>query len=117
RLKASTQRDQEILRDVALGESGLPRFRAVHIDVQFRLIERLLNAQIHRARNVANLLQQVVGKLPVALQVIADNLHINGRGQTEVQNLAHDVGWKKCKRDTRKFIRQLDAQIVHVRVR
>lgn len=48
-LKASAQRDQQILSNVVLRESDYIGLGSVHVDVQFRLIEGLLNAQIRRA--------------------------------------------------------------------
>jgi len=43
-LKASAERDQQILSDIALREADLLRFRAIHVNVQVGLIERLLDS-------------------------------------------------------------------------
>src|SRR4029077_8669779 len=77
-------------------------------------IKGLLNPQIDRAWYIPHLLQQRVRKLPVSFQVVADDLYVDGRRKTEVQNLAHDVGREERKRDAWKFICQLDPQIMYI---
>ncbi len=55
-LKAAAEGYQQILCDVVGRESQLLCFRSLNSEVQIRLVERLLNSQISRPRNVANLL-------------------------------------------------------------
>ena len=50
RLAAAAQRDQQVVRDVALREPGLRRARPVDVQVQLRLVERLVHAQVDDAR-------------------------------------------------------------------
>ena len=38
---------------------------------------------------------QSVGDLVIGVRVPADNLQIDGRGQSEIDNLAGDIGWLK----------------------
>ena len=73
------------------GVAHLLRFRAVHVDVKFGLIEGLLNPQIHCAGNEFQLVQQIVGELAVGGEIPPDDLNINRRGQAEIENLADDV--------------------------
>ena len=92
RLKASAQRHQQAAGDVALGEAAAGCFRAVHVDMEFRVIEVLLNARVDDTRYLAYLVQYLVGDLSIALDVGALDLNIDGRGQAKVQNLSDDVG-------------------------
>src|SRR5579862_4383332 len=82
--------------------------------MQLRLIERLLNTKVDGSGNVTNSLQQPVCEFPIFVQVVAEDLDIDGRRQTKIQNLAHDVRRQESERNTRKFIGEANAQIVNV---
>jgi hypothetical protein len=56
------------------------------------LIERLLYAWIRDARDAPNLLEQYVRIPVIALQVVTHDLNVDGRRETEIENLTHDVG-------------------------
>ena len=43
------------------------------------------------------LVQQRLDELPIALDVVADDLHVQRRGQAEVQDLADDVGGQELR--------------------
>ena len=46
-------------------------FGSLDSEVQIRFVERLLNSQVGRPGNVANLLEQLARPDPIAFQVIA----------------------------------------------
>ena len=72
------------------------------IDVQLRLIERLLDAQVDHAGNVPQRCQQLIGEVAV-LRARADHLHVEGRRQSEIQDLADDVGGQESEGGAGKF--------------
>ena len=50
----------------------------------------------------------------IGIHIRADDLNVERRGQTEVEDLIHDVGGQKIKRDAGKFACQLRAQRTNV---
>src|SRR5579885_3458171 len=91
RLKAGTERDEDILRHVAsLHAEGL-RARAVHVHVKSGFVEGLLDVDVHSAREVANFGGKFLSDGEVARLVHAEELHVNGSRRAEVQNLRDDV--------------------------
>ena len=66
------------------------------------------------AWDAPNLLEQSVRILMVAVQVVAHDLNVDRRGETEIENLTHDVGGKKCKGYARELFRQSDPEIMDV---
>src|SRR5271167_3022134 len=82
--------------------------------MQIGLIKGLLNVQVDGSRNLLNPLQQFIRVRPVGLQIVTYNLHINGSGKAEVQNLADDVGRQKREGRPGKLLGKLQAEIVHV---
>ena len=61
-------------------------------DVEARAVERLLDARVGKARNEAQLAQQLLRVGVIRLQVRAADLQVDRRGRAEVQDLADDVG-------------------------
>ncbi len=116
-LKASAQGDQQTVGDVELRVAALDGLGAIDVDLNSRQIEELVNAQIHRAGNAAKLAEKIGGESVVGVQVRTGDLNIDGRRQTEVQNLADDVGGQEVERYAGKFARQLAAQLVDVESR
>ena len=82
--------------------------------MNFGLIERLMDAQIGGAGNGFELFQKVVRELAGGFHILPADLHVDGRGQAEVQDLADDVGGNEIKRDAGKFARQPFANLAHV---
>ena len=113
-LKAAAKRDQKVLRDVALGESDLAGLGAVHVEMQFRIVEWLLDAEIDRSRNEFQLVHQIFGEVAIALQIASHYLHVEGSGQAEIQDLRHDVDGQFVKLDARKIGGQARAELVYV---
>jgi hypothetical protein len=56
------------------------------------------------------LLQQVIGKLAITIEVETDYLHVDRRGQAEIQDLPDHIGGQKCKLDGRIIERQFHPQ-------
>src|ERR1700735_3145667 len=96
------------------GKANLLSFGAIHLDMQFWLVEGLLNTQVHDSRNKFELIQQVVGELPVGLKIAAHNLHVNGGRQSKIQNLADDIGGQEIKSHAGKFFVELQANVMLV---
>src|SRR5579862_9168651 len=78
------------------------------------LVERLLDAQVSRPWHVSNSLHQFACPLPVAFEIVAHHLNIDGRGQSKVQNLRDHVRGEKSKHYSGKLLRQAQAQLVDV---
>src|SRR5262249_2118612 len=64
--------------------------------------------------HLAQLVQDLVGHLPVALDVVPLDLHVDGGGETEVQDLRHDVRGHEVEGDTGKLLGQAPAERAHV---
>ncbi len=79
--------------------------------MQVRLVERLLNPQVSRAGHVSNFLQQLARPGPVAFQVVADHLDVDGSGQSEVQNLRDHVGRQKSEHYPGKLLGQSSGEV------
>ena len=60
-LDAARQRHQQAVGDVALGEPDLAGQRTIDIDVDLRIVESLLDAQIGDAGHLADALEQIGG--------------------------------------------------------
>src|ERR1700753_2124717 len=56
-LKAATGRGQQAAGNIALGQADVLSLGTIHVDEEGRIVERLLDVQIRRARNVAYFLQ------------------------------------------------------------
>ena len=62
-LETAAERDQQVGGNVALGEASQLRLGPVHINVQMRFVEGLLDAQVRRSGNHFDSPQQFVGEL------------------------------------------------------
>ena len=113
-LKAPAQGIEYIAGHIAFGISTLGRFRAVNIDIEFRIVEGLFDARIHDARDLADLAQYLVGDLAIAIDIRAIDLDVNRRRQPEVQNLRHHIGRQERERGQGKFPCEIRAQAPHI---
>ena len=86
------------------------RLGAVDIDIDLRIVVGLLDVQIDGARNRIQLLQKLVRQLLIAFDVGPDDLHVERRGQAEIQDLADDVRRQELKTGRRKGRGELVAQ-------
>ena len=48
------------------------------------------------------------------VHVLAEELHVDGGGLAEIQDLGDDVGWLEEEFDAGKFLRQRSAQFVDI---
>ena len=87
---------------------------SIDVDLQGRRVEGLLNARVGDSRDAGDLGQQLVGIGAVGLDLRADDLHVDRRGQAEVENLGHNVGGQEGEGRARKLARQLFAHRLHV---
>src|SRR6185369_17808750 len=75
---------------------------------------RLLDAQVGCSRDIADALQQFVGNHAIGLQIIPDDLHIDGRRQSEVQDLTDYIRGQERERHARKLLGQVEPEIVYI---
>ena len=88
-LEAAAQRVQQAARDVALGQPELRGHGPVDVDGSFGLVEDLREVHVDRARDLTHLLARSAGDAAVAPRADgAHDLHVDGRGQAEVEDLA-----------------------------
>ena len=97
-------------RDVALGHAEQRRLAAIDIDLELRMVEDLVHAQVNGTRYTAHPLEQQVRVLPVGLDVEAGHLHIERGRQTEIQDLTHDVRGREREQRRGVNLREFRAQ-------
>ena len=111
-LKASGERDQEAVGDVALGQADLTGEGSIDVHIDLRIIKHLLDAQVGNAGNQADALEQVRGVSVIGLLVMTDDLHIDGCRQAEIEDLGDDVGRQERKRGAWELLWQSGAQLL-----
>src|SRR5258708_19006718 len=89
-LETAAQRNQQVTGDIPLGEARLHGLGAIHIDVQLRLVEGLLNPQVSDAVDRTQLLQQIFCELMISIYVAAHNLNNDLSRQSKTQDFADD---------------------------
>ena len=113
-LEASAQGHQQALRHILLRQTDGLGAGAVHVHRHIGIVEGLLNARIDCAGHIADLIEHALCDCAVAIQVRADDLDIDGRGEAEVENLGHDVHRQHIKSHAGILAIQLLAQSLHV---
>jgi hypothetical protein len=113
-LEAAAQGHQEAAGHVLLRQADHLGASAVHVHGEPGIVERLLNARIGDAGNIANFIEHALGQGAIAVEVRAHDLNIDGRGEAEVQNLGHDVHWKHIEGDAGVLAGQHRAQALDV---
>jgi hypothetical protein len=86
-LCAAAQRDEQVVGNLALCQARLRRPRPIGVQVQSRQIEGLVHSQIDDARYAGKPSQQRGREPAIRVQVSADDLDVDGGGQSEVENL------------------------------
>ena len=109
-LRAARQRRQHCGGDVFFGQAHQRGQRAVDIDVQRRLLKRLLDARVRDPRNRPDLRQQRIGIFAIGRKVAAGDLQVDRRRYAEVQHLADDISRKEGEARARKLLRQFLAR-------
>ena len=115
-LAAAGQGDQQAVGDVALREAHLAGEGAIDVDVDLRVVEHLLDAQVRDAGHRADALQELGGVGVVGLLIVADHLQVDRRRQAEIQDLRDDVGRQEREGGARELLRQDGAQLLDVAV-
>ena len=93
RLQAAGEVDLHVRRHVLLGQADLAGERAVDVHVQRRVVEDLLDARVGDSRHLFDLDgRSSPRRRLVFLALVADDLHVDGRRQAEIEDLADDVG-------------------------
>ena len=87
---------------------------AVHVDHELRVVEGLLDAQVGDTGDVLDLVQQLLGEGAVAVHVCADDLDIDGRRKSEVEDLRDHVDGQRVEGDAGKASVERVAQLLHV---
>ena len=105
-LRASRQRRQHRGGDVFFRQAHQRGQRAVDIDVQRRLLKRLLDARVRDSRDRPDFRQQRIGIFAIGGKVAAGDLQVDRRRYAEVQHLADDISRKEGEACTRKLLRQ-----------
>ena len=113
-LAARSERDEQAVADIALGKPDLAGLIAIDVDVDFGPIDHLVNVDVGGAGDTRDLLADLPRDLVIAGRVAADHLHVDGRGQAEVQNLVGDVGGFEEERHVGKPLVQALAQLIGV---
>jgi len=113
-LETATQRDENALRDITgihadLGDSG-----AVDVHPDRRQIHQLLHVHVSGAGHLAEAVGNLIRERMAGLDIGADDLNVDGSGQTEIQNLSNDVGGLKEKLHSGETPRQLLTQLPNV---
>ena len=86
-LEAAAEGHQQALRHILLRQAHVLGAGAVHVHCQVGIIEGLLDARVGGAGNIADLIQHALGEGAVAVEIGADDLNIDGRGETKIQDL------------------------------
>ena len=113
-LEAAAQSHQQAGGHIFLSQADGLGTGAVHVHRHFGIVEWLLNARVGGAGNIPDLIKYALGEGAVAIEVWADDLDIDGRGQTEVQNLRHNVHRQHIKRHAGILADQHGAQALDV---
>src|ERR1035438_1462565 len=113
-LEAAAQRNQQACRDVPLREASLLRLRAIDGDVKPRIIEGLLDAQVRETRHVPELGQNLVRHLAVLFEIGTFYLNVDGRRQSEVQNLRDHIRRQEIEGRFRELCGQSGSQCGNV---
>ena len=106
-LKAAAQGNQRTLGDFARGQADLRNPRALDIHVQRGQRKLLLHVNVGRAGNVPHAVRDTLRNGVVALHVGADDLHVDGSGQSEIQDLGDDIRRLEEEFDAGKALRQI----------
>ena len=83
-LKAAAQGNQQVAGHIPLRKTRLKRLGAIHVDVQLRLVEGLLDPQVRDSGDRAQLLHQIVRKQVIRIDVASHDLNINRGREAEV---------------------------------
>ena len=109
---AARQRDQQAVGHVALRHARLLGEGPVGVDHDPRRVEDLLDMHVHGPRHRAELGCDLLrdAEIRVGLGQRPRDLDVDRRGETEVEDLVHDVGRLGEELELREALGQLVAQ-------
>ena len=115
-LQVGAERDQQAVGDVLLREPELIGAGAVHVEAQLGRVHDLVHVHVHRPRNARQARGDLLGQRVIGWRIgqRPDHLHVDGGGQAEIQDLAHDIGRLKEKGQVGKLAVQALAQLADV---
>ncbi len=90
--RARAQGRQQTVRDIALGHSYVGGTRAVHVDLDGRVVGNLSNAHVFRSGDQAQSAHQLERDGQRFADVGSLDLHVNRRRQSEVEHPTDDIG-------------------------
>src|SRR5262249_62216489 len=116
RLEAGTERDKNVLGDVARLQPDVLCACAVDIEVKRGRVKGLLYMNVDSARNVAQISREFFREQIVALLVgdRAEDRNVDRSGRAESQNLSEDVSGLEIKLNAGETLRKFSAQLVDV---
>ena len=79
-------------------------FGAIDVQPQFGLGDNLVNMHVRRTGDARDFFRNAASNLVIGLGVAADDLKIDGCRESEVHDLAGDVGGLKEERHVRKVL-------------
>src|SRR3981081_3834645 len=94
--RAGTERDVETVSYILLGQAELCGSHAVDVEVKIGSIDHLMHMHIDRSGDGSHALAQAARNLVVG-GIIALHLYVDGRRESEVENLCHHIGGLKKK--------------------
>jgi len=113
RQPARTQRGEQRIRHVLLREPDLAGARAINIDAQLGAVHPLLQMDVGRSADLRHPGLDLLGQGKV-FGAGSGDLDIDGRGQAEVQNLAHDIRSRKRELHVRKIALKPFPEHAHI---
>ena len=113
-LEAAAQRYQHVLCHVTRVHPHLRALRTINLQIQCRQCEHLLDVYIRRTWDLSHPVCDLLCDGVIALHVGAGYLDINGRWQSKVEDLGHDICRLKEKLYSRKATGQFGPQLANV---
>src|SRR6516162_2781527 len=105
-LRCAAERNQNTVRDVAFGEAEFLRASTIDFQLQLRRVRDLMQPNVNGTGNLFHSRFDLASH-PVVLRRVTRDLNVDWRRQTEIQNLADDVGRLKIETQIRKTRRAL----------
>ena len=106
---ARRERDEQVARHVALRKPHLLRPHAIHVEAHLRRVHHLLHVHVRGARNARDLRGRAAAPPRSSAVRVPHHLHVDRRGEADVQHLVHHVGRLEEERDARELLRAARA--------
>ena len=113
-LAAARKGNEQAIGHIPLRETDNASEGTVDVDIDLRVVEGLLDAQIGDAGHRADALQQIGGISIAGVPIRADDLHVDWRRQAEIEDLRDDVRRQERKGGARELLRQHGAQLFDI---